>query len=394
MREDQTSTYASNKAAVNQWLRKAGDGCRSLIGRPASGRRLGSRRVLGLWMVALLALLGMTGPNVSSGPVTPRAYLPIGLGAPNGTSKGFQWAFVGINQNATDTMLKAVVDGFTRYNYFTWSTYCDDPFDPTPSKIGLQRHIPVIWGAKVFNDATVMDQLFNGQCNDGRPLLFLNEPEMADEANIAPDVAADMFYKMTRGSWSRSRWRGPIYGGGIINVHEEWVDKFLDTFATRYNNGSRSIPEIAGWHLHMYANFDGLNGDPPLNTMTDSAFQSAVSREGSMIAGFIQHRRAEGNATKIYVDEMGLLKRLNGSTKDGTPAQYAERMAVLLRMQDAMLRGLRPDVEGYQWFSVYQGDPYCSSCIWLGFTGSNVVFPDGTLNTAGRVWRELAAASQ
>jgi hypothetical protein len=391
MSEDHTITHASSKEEVTQQTWESGEGSRRPIGKLIAGRRLGGRRVLVVWLAALVALLGVSAP----GPLPPGVKMRLYIPSVHGPPKAWPWAFAGVAFTGGSQKQKAVVDGLTRWNFFDWSTGCDDPFDPTPSKIGLQRHIPEIWGAENFNDSALMDELFNGACNDGRPLFFLNEPNRGDQAYVAAGDAAEMFYRMTRGSWPRHRWLGPIYVSGVPLDKEDWVDRFLDAFATRYNNGSRSIPEIGGWHLHLYANWAGNFGlDPSLGALNDSALQGAVNVDAALIAAFIQHRRAEGGTTKIYFDEMGLLKKLPAGTSDGTPVQYAERMVALMRMQDAMLRSFWPDVEGYQWFTVYTGDPFCTSCSQLSYSASNLVYPDGTLTATGQAWRELAAAQQ
>ncbi len=173
--------------------------------------------------------------------------------------------------------------------------------------------------------------------------------------------------------------------------HADFVEQFIDSFARRYNNGSRIIPEIRGWHLHMYANWGGVPVDSPLAAVTDAILDSSVEQHRSQIATFIARRQADGNSPKIYFDETGLLLHLSAATRDGTPAQYSERMAYLLRKQDAMLRSFRPTVEGYEWFSVYAGSPYCTTdCTWNAWNASNMLLPDRTLLPVGIAWRELA----
>jgi len=60
-----------------------------------------------------------------------------------------------------------ITSGLSKYLYYGWSTYCDHPDT---------HRLPMIWGRKDLDSTDSMARLFNGVCNDGRPLLFLNEP--------------------------------------------------------------------------------------------------------------------------------------------------------------------------------------------------------------------------
>ncbi len=65
-----------------------------------------------------------------------------------------------------------LTQGIDRYSYYHWWPTCDAP---------ARHQVPMIEGRTSFYTNTdLLKQLFDGPCNDGRPLLFLNEPAVAN----------------------------------------------------------------------------------------------------------------------------------------------------------------------------------------------------------------------
>ena len=178
---------------------------------------------------------------------------PTAVPSPTRAIREWQWVKPGFSGRDAITLTQ----GIEQYVYYRWSPYCDAP---------ARRQIPMIWGRTTFyTDHVALKNLFDGPCNDGRPLLFLNEPAKAEQANISPSEAASMFYTMTRAaSWPYERWHGPIYAGNNLVEERQWDAEFVHQFAERYNGGSTAIPEIAGWGIHVYGNYEygPKRGDP------------------------------------------------------------------------------------------------------------------------------------
>ena len=89
---------------------------------------------------------------------------------PSPTVAPWQWVSPGIAGVPPITLTA----GITQYVYYAWSPYCDHP---------ERRGIPMIWGEKDFANSARLAGLFDGSCNDGRPLLFLNEPAKEEQAS-------------------------------------------------------------------------------------------------------------------------------------------------------------------------------------------------------------------
>lgn len=270
--------------------------------------------------------------------------------------------------------------GITQYLRYAWSPQCDAP---------ERRHIPMIWGKAVFNNRGEMTRLFDGPCNDGRPLLFLNEPAKEEQANVPPIEAAAMFYTMTRGTdWPHERWRGPIYAGGNLVEERSWDAEFVRQFARLYNDGRLAIPEIAGWAIHLYGNYEyGPDAGSPTVMWTADIPQAeiagVVDRSMAQVDEYLAARRAEGNATSLVVTEFGLLQ----ASQWHTPRTYY--YTTTAAFMDAYVRrfDLRPEIQAWFWYkSVGSADTYLDA--------DPMVDVAGQLTPNGVQWRELAAARQ
>lgn len=275
----------------------------------------------------------------------------------------------------------ALTQGIDRYAYYDWSSSCDTP----------GRHqVPMIWGRTAFyTDHVALADLFDGSCNDGRPLLFLNEPAKAEQADVTPLEAAHMFYTMTRGSdWPYARWQGPIYAGNNLVEDRAWDAEFVRQFADLYNDGSPTIPEIAGWAIHLYANYEygPEPGDPNVVWTEDIPAEdvpSVVDRSMRLVDEYLAQRKAEGNATSLVVTEFGLLQ---ASTWHDPRAFYYTTTASFM---DEYVRrfDLRPEIQAWLWFmSTGPEDSFLDTDL--------MVDPDGILTPNGVKWRELAGARQ
>ncbi len=355
---------------------------------------IGSRRIRGLavtLVVAGLLLIGLfalrpqspaTLHNPSSSPDSegPATSIPSRESprtpTPSPTVTPWQWVSPGTGGVPPITLTA----GITQYVYYAWSPYCDYP----------EHHgIPMIWGQKHFTDHVKLAALFDGSCNDGRPLLFLNEPAKVEQANISPIEAANMFYTMTRGiDWPYQRWRGPIYAGNNLIEDQKWDAEFVRQFASLHNAGSATIRELAGWGVHLYGNYEyGPDAGDPEVVWTDDIprpdIPSVVDRSMKLVDQYTAARSAEGNSTSLLVTEFGLLQ---ASAWHTPPAYFYTTTAAFMdeyvRRFDSM-----PQVQAWFWF--------LSTGSTTDYLNVNMlVDPKGVLTPNGHKWRELALQRQ
>lgn len=335
-------------------------------------RRLAAIAALaGVMLLALLAYV--LGLSARTGQPFP------GLGARiRAMTDPWEWAAPGFAGGAPVTL----THGITHYTYYAWSPQCDFP----------DRHrVPMIWGRDDFyRDADDLRALFDGRCNDGRPLLFLNEPAKEEQANITPAEAAAMFYTMTRdAAWPYARWRGPIYAGNNLVEERAWDAEFVRQFAERYNGGNTAIPEIAGWGVHLYGNYQYGPGAGDPNTVWIEDVPAAeigavVDRSLAELARYRSERAAEGNSTSVAVTEFGLLQ---ASAWHDPPAFFYDTTAGFM-YHYVQRFDLVPEVQAWFWFiSAGSADEFLDVNLMVNPR-------TGALTPNGEMWRVLAAERQ
>lgn len=295
---------------------------------------------------------------------------------PSPTVAPWQWVSPGIAGLPPITL----TTGITQYVFYAWSPYCDHP---------ERRGIPMIWGKKDFTNSARMAGLFDGSCNDGRPLLFLNEPAKEEQANISPLEAANLFYTMTRSvGWPYQRWRGPIYAGNNLIEDHKWDTEFVRHFADLHNGGSTAIRELAGWGIHLYGNYEyGPGAGDPETVWTDDIpgadIPGVVDRSMKLVDAYTAARVAEGNSTKLLVTEFGLLQ----ASAWHTPPAYFYTTTVAFMDEYVRRFDRMPQVQAWFWF--LSTGP---ASVFLDV--NMMVDPMGALTPNGDKWRELALGRQ
>jgi hypothetical protein len=248
----------------------------------------------------------------------------------------------------------------------------------------------MIWGRTSFyTDHVALRDLFNGPCNDGRPLLFLNEPAKAEQANISPAEAANMFYTMTRGAdWPYQRWHGPIYVGNNLVEDQAWDAEFVRQFAASHNNGKPDIREIAGWGVHLYGNYEyGEKAGDPSTVWTgdipSAEIPAVVDRSMRLLDKYLAQRKAEGNSTSLVATEFGLLQ--SSHWHDPYTFYYTTTAAF---MEEYVRRfDVRPEIQAWHWFlGSGAKDEFLDTDLMVDAKG--VPTPNGVK------WRELARKRQ
>lgn len=194
------------------------------------------------------------------------------------------------------------------------------------------------------------------QCNDGRPLLVLNEPEHADQANKSPDEAADLWHV------ALEQWRGEVYCCGVMAQHVGYMRLVVNSYKARYGD----FPPTARTHVHVYSlGADGY----PVGATAQYDVDRAIGHFDTYLA-----LAAESGLLRsgVIVSEYGVLD--NKSKPDDL---------VLAMMQFEEAFQLRRDVvAGWTWFALNSDNIGPNT-----FNSSNLVASDGTRTALGNLWR-------
>lgn len=213
--------------------------------------------------------------------------------------------------------------------WYDWTPRCNDA-----------HQVQMVWGGGAGEVQAARS------CNDGRPLLILNEPERKDQANVAPAVAARLVNDLAQ--W----WAGPLWCCGQNAAATDWTDEFVRLYHQQYG----PLP-LDGWHVHAYTN-DTLDG-AWFGTVVDPARVEQVMRNADAF-----HARYSG---PMLLSECGVL------TGDWwhTPAQVAP---VATAFRASLAR--RPYIVSAAWFSARAPSFHPSDLLELS----------GHLTDVGQAW--------
>ncbi|MGW6929944.1 sigma-70 family RNA polymerase sigma factor [Lentzea sp. NPDC054927] len=258
-------------------------------------------------------------PSATSAAAPPPPVTPVAASAKKGVST---WNFNGVGKALTD-----VRAGW----YYNWAAHPDGI--ATPPNV---EFVPMIWGTKFTDDATLAKAKANGKV-----LLGFNEPDFPEQANMTPEQALDLWPKLAAtglrlGSPSVAH-SGDKAGG--------WLDRFMTGAAQR---GLR-VDFIA---LHWYGSDFSEAAVGHLKNYLDAV-----------------HRRY---GKPVWLTEYSLIDFSGGSARYPTQAQ----LAAFARGSSAMMEGL-PYVERYAWFALPADKP-----------GTGLYTPGGTPNEAGAAYRD------
>ena len=300
-------------------------------------------------------------------PVTPtyNLYLPL-------VSNPYQWHKVGAGLAGLSSYGSAmtgtlVFTGFTNYWYHAWGVPCADWVDPSDL---VNRDIPMVRTGTI---TTFLSNTQYGPCNDGRPVLVLNEPEGAGQDNLVGPNMPRALYIIT--SVTNSTWKGPVYIGGIMVQNEQYITDLLTLWANSHG-GSRLIPGVAGFHVHPY-----LNWTPGYSLwLTETQMMPIVDQNVQMVRDFIAHRKAEGYSGAVVISEFGWL---------GRTLQVGRHDDVMVAVFDRYVQDFDtiPEIQSWAWFSDWCPRTTLTNDLDI----SNIISDDGTFTPTGIKFREKLA---
>ena len=202
------------------------------------------------------------------------------------------------------------------------------------------------------------------RCNDGRPVLIGNEPELASQANLTPTEMATLLRQVVTSGWT-----GPIYCCGVMVQHTAYMRSVVSEYRRLYG----AWPPTVGIHAHLYVT--GLDGSPVITSVSDAD----VTRAQTAFDGFMALLAANGLLRqRVVVSECCVLSNvLSPADVWGAASRLVEH---------AMASG---NVATVAWFSVYSaGAPAGSQ-----FVSSDLVTGD-QVNALGTAWLDYAGGGE
>lgn len=244
---------------------------------------------------------------------------PVAASAKKGVST---WNFDGVGRALTD-----VRAGW----YYNWAVHPDGI--ATPPNV---EFVPMIWGTKFTDDATLARAKANGKV-----LLGFNEPDLPDQANMTPEQALDL--------WPKLAATGLRLGSPAVAHSGDKAGGWLDRFMTGAAQRGLRVDFIA---VHWYG----------------SDFSEAAVGHLRNYLDAVHARYGK----PVWLTEYSLIDFSSGSPRYPSQAQ----LAAFARGSSAMLESL-PYVERYAWFALPADKP-----------GTGLYAPGGTPNQAGAAYRD------
>jgi hypothetical protein len=259
-----------------------------------------------------------TAPPATAAPVAPAPRPPAATSTKKGASL---WDVPGYGPAVAD-----VGAGW----YYNWS--------PRPADVGGAEFVPMIWGADSVNP----DQLAQARAN-GTTLLGFNEPDFAEQADMTPERALDLWPQL-EATGLRLGSPAPAVGGADPGG---WLDRFLSGARQR---GLR-VDFVA---LHWY----GGDFGPDAVNQLERYLQAVHDRYG----------------LPVWLTEFALIRWGPGGAEFPTDAEQA----AFVTASTAMLERLG-FVERYAWFSLPTPDD--------GSQGTGLYRDPATPTAAGEAYR-------
>ncbi len=281
-------------------------------------------------------------PTTTPAPTTPSSSAPSSAPPPSSTAavtapappappvrvaasvkKGVStWNFDGAGKALTD-----VRAGW----YYNWAVHPDGV--PTPPNV---EFVPMIWGAKFTDDATIARAKANGKV-----LLGFNEPDFPDQANMSPEQALDL--------WPKLAATGLRLGSPAVAHSGDKPGGWLDRFMTGAAQRGLRVDFIA---VHWYGSDFSAAAVGHLKNYLDAV-----------------HKRY---GKPVWLTEYALIDFSSGSPRYPSQAE----LAAFARGSSAMMESL-PYLERYAWFALPADKP-----------GTGLYAPGGTPNQAGQAYRD------
>ena len=206
-------------------------------------------------------------------------------------------------------------------------------YDHRSQSIGMDGFVPMLWDGDVERLSLCAMRVLQAK-PISELILMLNEPELAEQANMTPEEA----HRTLRRWWAEvPAWVCSVAVAGVnVSVHRggtpyEWLERFVSRLSDADRQG------IAYWHIHAYGGAD--------------AFYESVMR-------FKEWAQNVGMVRPVIVTECGT---------DDNPAALMQLLRAMVR--DGVLHSAA-------WFSSY----------YDAWNDTGLLDADGELTEAGEAW--------
>jgi hypothetical protein len=219
--------------------------------------------------------------------------------------------------------------------YYDWTARCQDRHQVP---IISMDFTPTLW-----------------QCNDGRPLLLLNEPE---QINLTPEEVA------WRIALTDVEWRGEVYCCGTLAHELGYLAAIVATYEAEF--GPWPVDHL-GWAVHVYSN--RAVWTPTIN---DPTLVPRAIQDVDALRQYLVDHKLYGRG--IIITEYGVLSAHGPTLGWHWPLD-------LVGAFNAYQRELKmhPYVKTAAWFSSYYPPLNASDLLWS----------DGRLTELGQLWLRL-----
>lgn len=216
-------------------------------------------------------------------------------------------------------------------------------------------YVPMIWGE--------WDPLLL-ECNDGRPVLVGNEPELATQGDLTPTEMATLLRTVVTSGWS-----GPIWCCGVMVQHTAYMRAVVSEYRRLYG----AWPLAVGIHAHLYVT--GPDGSPVITSVSDADVIRAMSAFDEFIALLATNGLL---GRRVVVSECCVLSNV---------LSQAEVWGAAERLVNHAMSN--QNVATVAWFSIFSaGAPAGSE-----FRASDLV-TGSQVNALGRAWTDYAASGR
>ena len=202
------------------------------------------------------------------------------------------------------------------------------------------EHVPMLH-AEDLNNIPEIQRL--ARAFPGRYWLFFNEPDYYRQDNLAPNHAAEVYYRL-RKALKEADPTAKCIVGGVLWPQADWMTGFREEYRKRYG----AYPEVEGWHVHHYV--DPANYNPTEWRRVPEFWRNWMNNNGG--------------PRELWLTEFGCL------TSDSVGMQIMQDQIPWLESQ--------PWITRYAWFNYYIEPTH-----W--FKGT-LTLPGGKLSALGQLY--------
>ncbi|KAL2149605.1 hypothetical protein VTH82DRAFT_8257 [Thermothelomyces myriococcoides] len=258
--------------------------------------------------------------NRSPGPANP-GYNDVGsTSSTSSTTSGGGWAKRGLAYNDPQLLRPLLGDGSKATWTYNWGQQDD-------SGTGLE-FVPTLWGLKLDFAETWPANAQKAIDAGSKNLFSFNEPELAEQANMSPQLAAQKHIELMNPFSGKARIGSPSITNGVGPYHGiEYLQQFFDACAGRCAVDFINI-HIYGVDTNTFLNHL-LNVHAAFNKpvwITEFAFDGTEDEINAQLETVMD--QIENNSTYSFVEAYSYFMVRDGiMVRNGVPTKYGNTFA-------------------------------------------------------------------